>query len=334
MLRSQQNLYVVDTMTQNVTLLQSTGSSPGSWKLMAIDRDLLVVRFSSPACPPTVKVGFLPPAGKEEAISWVSLEEEKPIANISWSYKGHKPPPEQENPQYAGLEYESIFMRPQKVPPESRLPLVVFPHGGPHSTFVSEWTLFPAALCKIGFAVQLVNYRGSLGFGQDSVMSLPGRVGDQDVKDVQSAVLQILEEEPIDPQNVSLCGGSHGGFLSCHLIGQYPEFYKACIVRNPVTNLPTMTGSTCHVESGFPYSYQTLPSGAQMEEMLKKSPIIHVPKVWIAEFRAQRSHSSLAPYMKSSNVRPQTEERWIWMALFGDDVKRPRTPNTTLRHAG
>lgn len=30
-----------------------------------------------------------------------------------------------------------------------------------------------------------VNYRGSLGFGQDSVASLPGNVGTQDVHDVQ-----------------------------------------------------------------------------------------------------------------------------------------------------
>ena len=30
-----------------------------------------------------------------------------------------------------------------------------------------------------------VNYRGSSGFGQDSIDSLPGNIGTQDVKDVQ-----------------------------------------------------------------------------------------------------------------------------------------------------
>ncbi|XP_053577103.1 acylamino-acid-releasing enzyme isoform X2 [Bombina bombina] len=284
--RSEHALFVIDTKSGAVTPLQSKGSSTGSWKLMAIDRDLLVVSFSSPSCPPTVKVGFLPPAGREQDITWVSLEEEEqnPIQGIDWSFKIHQPPPEQENPQYPGLEFESILLKPQDVSAESKLPLVVYPHGGPHSSFASEWMLFPATLCKMGFAVLLVNYRGSLGFGRDSILSLPGKVGDQDVKDVQMAVQQVLQEEPIDPSKVMLCGGSHGGFLSLHLIGQYPGFYKACIARNPVTNIAAMVGSTdipdwCLVESGLPYSYQSLPDAAQWGEMLNKSPIRYVSQV-------------------------------------------------------
>ncbi|KAG9470447.1 hypothetical protein GDO78_017783 [Eleutherodactylus coqui] len=283
-LRSQQVLFVVDTMTGKMTTLQSKESPSGSWKLMTVDRDLLVVRFSSPNCPPTVKVGFLPPDGREADITWVSLEEENSITDIDWSYKTHKPPPEQENPQYRGLEFESIFLKPQNVPPGGSLPLVVYPHGGPHSVFVSEWMLFPAVLCKMGFAVQLVNYRGSLGFGQHSIMSLLGKVGDQDVKDMQTAVLQLLQTEPVNPQKVVLCGGSHGGFLSCHLIGQYPEFYKTCVVRNPVINIPAMAGCTdipdwCHVESGLTFSYEALPEATQWGDMLNRSPIIYVSKV-------------------------------------------------------
>lgn len=57
-----------------------------------------------------------------------------------------------------------------------------------------------------------------------------------------------------DAERASVCGGSHGGFLTGHLMGQYPQRFKCAGLRNPVLNMALMVGVTdipdwCYVET-------------------------------------------------------------------------------------
>lgn len=58
---------------------------------------------------------------------------------------------------------------------------------------------------------------------QESIYSLLGKIGTQDVQDVQTAVDTALEDHKfIDGSKIAVFGGSHGGFLTAHLTGQHP----------------------------------------------------------------------------------------------------------------
>lgn len=55
----------------------------------------------------------------------------------------------------------------------------------------------------LGYAVLLVNFRGSIGSGKASVDFLPGKVGTADVEDCIQAVDVALKEFPwINPEQV------------------------------------------------------------------------------------------------------------------------------------
>ncbi|KAM8830734.1 acylamino-acid-releasing enzyme-like isoform 1-T1 [Synchiropus picturatus] len=281
--RSQKALLMVDISTGNVTSLTSE-SDISDCSLLTIERDLMVVSCSSPNQPPCLRVGFLPAIDSEEPVEWVTLEDSQSLPDIDWKILTFTPPADQDNTQYPGLDFEALLIKPKDPKEGEKLPLIVIPHGGPHSAFVADWSLSCAVLSMMGFASLFVNYRGSIGCGQDSILSLPGNVGTQDVKDVQFAVESVLASDAFDRQNVSVVGGSHGGFLACHLIGQYPTFYKSCIARNPVINFVSMVGSTdipdwCLVEAGFDYASDCLPDAAAYKQMLDISPIKHIQNV-------------------------------------------------------
>lgn len=61
-----------------------------------------------------------------------------------------------------------------------------------------------------------------------------------DVRDCHAALQATIAAGLIDSDRVVVTGGSHGGFLTGHLVGQYPGLFKAAVMRNPVLNLPLM----------------------------------------------------------------------------------------------
>ncbi|XP_078603442.1 acylamino-acid-releasing enzyme-like [Branchiostoma floridae x Branchiostoma japonicum] len=275
--RSKMALIVINTDTKEVKKLSAEGDdTAAAWRLLDIRDDLVVAACSAPNTTQHLRCAVLPPAGQEHQVKWETLDEEVPTLSPPLDHKVITL-----TPADVGMEYEAILMRKRGL--ESP-PMIVWPHGGPHSVFSSEFLPYTVGLCQLGFAVLLVNYRGSLGFGQDFVESLPGKVGTQDVSDVQHAVETIVGTEGVNKDQLFVCGGSHGGFLVTHLIGQFPDTYKACVARNPVINIASMFGITdipdwCCVEAGLEPDYNTPPSPDVYAAMLTKSPMFHASKI-------------------------------------------------------
>eukprot|EP00054_Salpingoeca_dolichothecata_P010788 m.60003 g.60003 ORF g.60003 m.60003 type:complete len:749 (-) comp19148_c2_seq2:91-2337(-) len=277
--RSERVLAFMDFDTRRLTRITSSSTGPlqfGSWQLLDVNaqHNVILAAWSSIDTPPIAVIGTMSASGN---LSWSNLTPCNTIPGISWRVL--------EFPSDS-VTWEAVLATP-KDHTKKPFPLIAFPHGGPHSAFDSGYYHHVAGFVSQGYAVVLVNYRGSLSFGQKGIDSLPGKVGEQDVNDVNDAVSRVIIEGFADPNKVVVYGGSHGGLLSAHLTGQFPDRYKACVMRNPVIDVSVMAGITdipdwCYVEAGLQYDADAMTSAASVtvrEKMMQASPIMHVSTV-------------------------------------------------------
>ena len=167
------------------------------------------------------------------------------------------------------------------------IPVIVYVHGGPHLLSNNKFNKFAQGYCRAGFACLLPNYRGSVGFGNSSLYALPGKIGEMDVIDVHATVERFLEkfENVVDPRRIYLYGGSHGGFICIHLISKYPDFYRACAMRNPLVNIAAkvsdlgVPSDSSYYQCGLTFRPDTIPSAEAYTAMLSRSPIRFVESI-------------------------------------------------------
>ena len=92
-----------------------------------------------------------------------------------------------------------------------------------------------------GFTVALINYPGSIGFGQKQIERLSANCGELDVEHCY-AVLEYLISLGVAPSAKGkrfIMGGSHGGFVAAHLSSRFPDSFDAVVLQNPVIDLPS-----------------------------------------------------------------------------------------------
>ena len=156
-----------------------------------------------------------------------------PDDTLSWPWQGVYISHKNENP---------VILPKGQTPPKNKI--ILRPHGGPHAIVPANFNLEIALCAKLGYSQMIVNYRGSLGFGRSGIRTLPGNCGKNDINDCLEALKFCHQYKNCDPEKSFITGGSHGGYITCLMVGKFPDLFKAAATRNPVTNLATELGTT------------------------------------------------------------------------------------------
>ena len=268
-----EDIYSVSIQERRVSQITK---EPGTWTLLDVCQNLLLASFSTPSNPPRLMVALFHDGAIGQWVPITKHNDSCRFQQLRWEIR-----------QFSVSDTEQIeatLVHPFDPPKDKKAPLAVLLHGGPHSPCTAQFSLWISCLSRLGFLCVVPNFRGTIGYCRSSIRSLVGRVGRQDVDDVQRTVEQVLSEGLCDSEKVVCIGGSHGGFLGAHLLGQFPKVYKAALMRNPVTNLASMVGVTdipdwCYFECGHEYTQNTVLTGEVLDSMLSKSPIIYAKEV-------------------------------------------------------
>lgn len=161
---------------------------------------------------------------------------------------------------------------------EGKPPLIVMVHGGPTSQYRAGWNAQAQFFATRGYAVLLVNYRGSTGYGREYMLKLRGNWGVCDVEDAISGARHLAAAGRADAQRTVIMGGSAGGFTVLQAMTQSPEAFAAGICLYGVANQFHLAAETHKFEARYLDSLLgPLPEAAHIYR--ERSPVYHAHRI-------------------------------------------------------
>ncbi len=210
------------------------------------------------------------------------------------------------------FEVEAYLTPPPGRTAESKHPLIVVIHGGPHGFQGPAFNFKNQVYAARGWATLMVNYRGSTSYGQKFSDAVFGDQNGNEAQDVLYGVSAALRRNLwIDRDRLGVEGGSYGGQLSSWLITQ-TRIFKAAIPLAPVINLVSYNYTT-YYNMYEQMTFGLLPHQSNlMDELWNRSSLKYVSRV---------ATPTLLLHGENDNDVPIGESEQFYIALRDVGVK-------------
>jgi dipeptidyl aminopeptidase/acylaminoacyl peptidase len=251
------------------TALQAVVKDPGNVASFAAGTSgRLAYELASPKAPAEVffRTGAEPARQMTRLNEWLSGRDVSAVEPFEFA-------------SFDGTRVQGFVTPPASRESGRRTPAILMIHGGPHGQQGPAFNLPAQVYASQGYAVVMVNYRGSTGYGQKFS---DGTINDQDgseAKDVLAGLDDVLKTHMyIDSARLGIEGGSYGGQLTNWIITQTPRF-KAAIASRSISNLVSLA-YTHWTADYMQVEYQGYPWQRDIAARLwERSPIAHVANV-------------------------------------------------------
>jgi dipeptidyl aminopeptidase/acylaminoacyl peptidase len=142
---------------------------------------------------------------------------------------------EAEQFSFAGWNGETVYgyvVKPADFDAAQKYPIAFLVHGGPESSFANDWHYRwnPQVYAGAGYAVVMIDFHGSTGYGQAFTDSIRGDFGGKPLEDLQKGYAAALERYPfLDASRASALGASYGAYMINLMAGVWNEPWRSMV---------------------------------------------------------------------------------------------------------
>ncbi len=138
---------------------------------------------------------------------------------------------------FKGWNDETVYcyvVKPVDFEPGRKYPVAFLIHGGPQGSFGNHfhyrWN--PQVYAGAGYAAVMVDFHGSVGYGQAFCDSIRGNWGGKPLEDLQKGLTASLKRYPwMDGDRVGALGASFGGYMINWIAGNWQDRFR-CLVNH------------------------------------------------------------------------------------------------------
>jgi dipeptidyl aminopeptidase/acylaminoacyl peptidase len=207
-----------------------------------------------------------------------------------------------------GKELSGYLTAPASSQPQSKLPLVLMPHGGPEARDSLEFNSYVQYLVGRGYAVFQPNFRGSAGFGRKFAESGYGEWGRKMQDDLTDGVKALVNLGAVDPARVCIVGASYGGYAALAGAALTPDQYKCVVAIAGVSDLEDFIGwrkrNWGSDSEGYTYWLTAIGDPDKEEQKLREvSPLAQAGKIKIPVLLIHGDGDFVVPIAQSKAMK-------------------------------
>ena len=128
-----------------------------------------------------------------------------------------------------------------------KYPVAFLIHGGPQGSFGNSWSYRwnPSTYAGAGYAVVMIDFHGSTGYGQAFTDSISEHWGDRPLEDLQKGWAAAQERYSfLDGDDACALGASYGGYMINWIAGNWSDEFKCLVNHDGVFDVRGMGYST------------------------------------------------------------------------------------------